>query len=112
MSKKHNDSKLIVATNMRRFRDLQGMSQSDLSKVTGIDQGYLSRIENQKSHPNLETLDKIADAFGIATHELMLNPVIDEYSLREKIQQVEGLSPLKKQVLEEMMNAFLREAKK
>lgn len=109
MSKKHNDSKEILATNIRRFRDLHGMGQSDLSQATGIDQGYLSRIENKKTSPNVEKLDNIADAFGIATHELMLNPVVDEYTLREKIQQIESLPSLKKQVIEEMINAFLRE---
>lgn len=40
------------------------MSQSELSKVTGIDQGRLSRIETGSANISIKMLDRIAKALN------------------------------------------------
>lgn len=41
-----------------------GMSQTQLSSLTGITQPDISKLENNKSNPSIATLKKLADAFG------------------------------------------------
>ncbi len=41
------------------------MRQIDLAKKTGIQRANIARIEGGKHYPSLETLEKIADAFGV-----------------------------------------------
>lgn len=48
-------------------RDLK-MTMQQLALKAGIDQGNLSRIENGKTKPTLETLSRISVAFDIAPH--------------------------------------------
>lgn len=41
-----------------------GMSQMQLSSLTGITQPDISKLENSKTNPSIATLKKLADAFG------------------------------------------------
>lgn len=109
MTIKHNQSIDSVVENIRKFRELKGWNQSVLAKEAGVDQSYISRLEKGGRNVTLELLDKVANAFGIPTYELLQHNRVDEYSLRERINQVESLPQLKKQMIEEMINAFLRE---
>jgi len=45
-------------------RKSQNLTQKELSKLTGIRQSNLSRIENGKCTPTLEMLQKIAAGLG------------------------------------------------
>ena len=40
----------------------KGRTQAQLSEMTGIQRSNLSRLENGKTNPNIETLSKIAIA--------------------------------------------------
>ena len=41
------------------------MTQKQLSKMTGISQGKLSKIENGEANPTLKVMSKIANALGM-----------------------------------------------
>jgi transcriptional regulator with XRE-family HTH domain len=41
-----------------------GLSQIELARASGVDQGYLSRILRGKAEPSLGTLRKLAAALG------------------------------------------------
>ena len=45
-------------------RALAGVSQSELSSATGIDQSDISKIERGVANPSVRTLERIADALG------------------------------------------------
>ena len=48
------------------------MSQSKLSRLTGISQSYISKIESETQTPTLETIDKIAKALDVCPiHDLL-----------------------------------------
>lgn len=47
------------------LRGAQGLTQSELSERTGIKQSELSKLENGKANPTLETLQKIAKGLGM-----------------------------------------------
>ena len=56
----HNASSHAVAA----ARALAGISQKQLSALTGIDQSDISKIERGVANPSVATLDRIATALG------------------------------------------------
>lgn len=55
-----------------RTREKQGMSQSSLSKMTGIRPDIISRLENgRQMNPTLRTLESIAKALQIPVSKLI-----------------------------------------
>ena len=55
---------------IRNVREEKGISISQLSKMTGISKGHLSRIENQETMPTILTLERIAIALKVDSKEL------------------------------------------
>ena len=53
-----------IMSAMIKARNETGITQQQLSKLTGINQSNLSRIENGNGNPSLSTLQRIASAFG------------------------------------------------
>ncbi len=60
-----------VGTVIRRLRKEKELSQEVFSGLAGIARSHLSMIESGDKKANFETLWKIANAFGIAPHELV-----------------------------------------
>ena len=60
-----------LGKNIRRIRELKGMSQGDICRVTGMDRGYISRVENGSKNPTIINLEKIANALGVKPDELL-----------------------------------------
>lgn len=58
------DVEYEIAIAISCARDKIGMTQQQLSKITGIDRSDISRLENAEANPTLSTLQKIADALG------------------------------------------------
>lgn len=53
-----------LAMQIVELRERREMTQVELSQLTGIDQGDISRIERGSANPTERTLAKIADALG------------------------------------------------
>ncbi len=51
-------------------RDEKGLTLRELSDISGISKSEINRIENQKSHPTLYTLLKIAKSLDCDVTEL------------------------------------------
>jgi len=56
---------------VRISRERLGWSQTDLARESGIDRGYISRIETGSADPGLRVQGRLADALGIALTELV-----------------------------------------
>ncbi len=63
-------SKCILAARLRR-----GLSQRLVARRSGLDPGYLSRIEHGKIRPTLETALRIAEALGVPLEEILALPL-------------------------------------
>lgn len=50
----------MIGKNIRQIRKSKNMSINKLSKISGVSLGFLSDIENGKTNPSLDTLEKIA----------------------------------------------------
>ena len=64
-----NLGKLILAARLRC-----GLSQRSVARRSGLDPGYLSRIEHGKIKPSIEMALRIADALGVTLGELFETP--------------------------------------
>lgn len=57
--------KLEIVGKLMAARDRKGLSQRDLSEITGIPQKTISRIESGKDVPKLQTLFKLSEALDL-----------------------------------------------
>ena len=55
---------LMIANAVLSARAKAGISQSELSAATGIDQSDISKIERGVANPSVNTLSRIANALG------------------------------------------------
>ncbi len=53
-----------IRNEILKCRKELGMSQMQLSSLTGITQPDISKLENNKANPSIVTLKKLATAFG------------------------------------------------
>ena len=60
-----------LGENLRKLRLKKNMSQVDLANALNVDRAYISNIENGRMNPTLSTLEKIANALGISSSELL-----------------------------------------
>lgn len=61
-----------LGSRLRQLREARGLSLRDLEDVTGLSNGYLSLLENDKiKQPKPPALHKLADALGVPYTELM-----------------------------------------
>ena len=56
---------------IRRLRKERKLSQEVFSGLVGIARSHLAMIETGTKQPNFETIWRIANAFGMAPHELV-----------------------------------------
>jgi len=98
-----------IVYNIQRMRASHGWNKTKLAEMAGVDPSYISRIEKGNRNIGLESLDKVATAFGIHTHELLQHGRIDELTLREKVSEINSLPTMKKMVVEQLIDAFIRE---
>jgi transcriptional regulator with XRE-family HTH domain len=61
---------MIIGDRLRALREEKKLSQGDIEKRTGLLRCYISRVENGHTVPAIETLEKMARAFGVPMYEL------------------------------------------
>ncbi|MCI6844814.1 MAG: helix-turn-helix transcriptional regulator [Coriobacteriaceae bacterium] len=60
----------VLATNLRVQRAKKRVRQQDVADAVSIDQAALSQYENGTRVPNVETVVKLADYYGISLDTL------------------------------------------
>jgi len=61
---------MSLGTRIIQLRNQKGMTQQQLSDLTGLAPSYLSRIENRHLEPRPQTLRKIATALAVPMSEI------------------------------------------
>ncbi|NQY36087.1 MAG: helix-turn-helix transcriptional regulator [Alteromonadaceae bacterium] len=56
---------MIFGEQFKKYRSDLGLSQPQLSELTGIEQSYLSKLENDKSVPSNEIFRNLLSAYNI-----------------------------------------------
>ncbi len=66
---------------LKELRNEKGMTQPEMAEAIGIEQSYLSKLENDKSLPSRDTFVRILEVF-----ELGIADVVDELDPSSKNQ--------------------------
>ena len=61
---------MIIGDRLRALREQQNLSQGDIEKRTGLLRGYVSRVENGRTIPSIETLEKWARALNVSLYQV------------------------------------------
>lgn len=64
-------NKFAVGRLVRQLRKNRGLSQEVFSGLVGIARSHLAMIESGSKQANFETVWRIANAFDMASHELV-----------------------------------------
>ena len=62
----------VFGTNVKRYRQVLGISQEAFAEKCGMYRTYISAIECYRRSISLENIQRIADALGIETYKLFL----------------------------------------
>lgn len=62
---------MIIGERLRALREYKALSQVDMEKRTGLFRYYISRVENGRTIPTLETLTRFARALEVPVFHLV-----------------------------------------
>jgi transcriptional regulator with XRE-family HTH domain len=62
----------MKGNNLKKLRELSGLSQNKLAKLSGISQAQVSRIESNEQKMSEDLIKQVAQALGVST-DLLLN---------------------------------------
>ena len=66
--------RLLFGANLREARRKAKLTQTDVQKLTGIQQHYISEIENGVWNVTLDTMTTLAQAVGTDVRALLKRP--------------------------------------
>ena len=61
---------MIIGNRIRQLREMRGISHDDLGAVSGLERSYIARVEQGRTVPPLETLERIAAALCVPLYWL------------------------------------------
>jgi len=68
------DLKEVMATNLRRLRHDQRLTQEELAERAGLSSRYIGAIERADVSASVTVLGQIAEALGVEAGELLKQP--------------------------------------
>lgn len=64
--------KLVIAENVKKYRNKIGVSQDRLSKLADVTYNTIIKIESgANTNPTIETISKIAKGLGVTVNDLL-----------------------------------------
>lgn len=76
-----NDTGTLLGKEIRRLRQLRGMSQEELAYLAGISAPHLGQIERAQKNPTVETISHIAASLNVTLSELFsFDTAADSYA--------------------------------
>jgi transcriptional regulator with XRE-family HTH domain len=61
----------IVARNLRRLRQDQGLSQEELADLAGLNRNYIGMVEREENAPTVDTLEVLARALQVEPEQFL-----------------------------------------
>ena len=83
---------MTIGENIKRLRKEKGLTQKELSKLSGVHEIQLARYENNKTVPNNGTIDKLAKALDVDFLDLVYDLISSDQ--REKFEQLKAKQEL------------------
>ena len=66
------DMRRLVGRNVKRFRQLNGLTQEQFAEVSGFSQQYISGLEQGKRNPTIVTIYELSQALGVSHVDLVI----------------------------------------
>lgn len=81
-----------IGENIRKTREMQGLSQEELAELAALHRVTLARYESGKVEPGAQQLGRIADALGVSVDVLLGrnspdNEIDDTWAIRERLRR-------------------------
>lgn len=78
--------KKALGLRIKEFRERKNLTQEKLAEMVGIDPKHLSRIENGRNYPSVDTLEKLVDNLNVTFEDIFeFGHLTDRHDLIEKI---------------------------
>ena len=90
--------RILLAQNIKRFREISGVSQMALAEKIGCSPTLIGKIETMKRFPSADNIDRIAQALKIAPSDLFADAHNAE-AIKTKAAQQKRKSLLKAKIL-------------
>ncbi|MHC1548009.1 helix-turn-helix domain-containing protein [Phyllobacterium sp. K27] len=68
------DIREVFASNLKRLRLAQGLSQEELAHRADIDRTYVSALERSVYAAGIDVVDRIAKVLGVEASEMLKRP--------------------------------------
>ncbi|MDR1444473.1 MAG: helix-turn-helix domain-containing protein [Treponema sp.] len=103
----------MFARNLKRLRELQNISQLELSSMTGLTHNFINDIENCKKWISAETLAKFSAALNVKPYQFFLSELqIGEFEKNPVSLYREDFADMFQKVISDWMNVYLPETVK
>lgn len=63
----------VFGMNVRKYRNMKGISQEKLAEISNLHRTYISDIERFKRSISLENIQRIADALEVEIYKLFID---------------------------------------
>ena len=102
------NKKELLGLRLKEYRENRKLTQDKLAEMVGIDPKHLSRIENGRNYPSLETLEKILDSLDVSYEEIFnFKLLVSKDELIRKINsRLEVLDESKLKLIYNIVNEF------
>ncbi len=100
--------KMGLGENIKRLRRDKGLTQNQLSKLTGIKVGHISNLEQDDGDPKLSTIYKLMNAFNCSADSLLMDD--DKVGLdgimKAAFERAENLPDVNKRVVIDLIDKY------
>lgn len=62
---------MLVGNRLRTLRESKNLSQADIEQRTGLRRCYISRVENGRTIPSVETLERLAHGLEMKLYQFL-----------------------------------------
>jgi transcriptional regulator with XRE-family HTH domain len=93
---------MTLGEQFKKIRAEIGLSQPELAVLAGIEQSYLSKLENDKSLPSSEVLRKLLQAFGLSLTDLIAP--LDKNYIKSNLLAINDIEQLYQQANTKQLN--------
>ncbi|MBW8183200.1 helix-turn-helix domain-containing protein [Shewanella nanhaiensis] len=83
---------MTIGKQIKHFRAERNFSQPELAELAGIEQSYLSKLENDKSIPSNEIFRNLLSALSVSTQEFIDS--IDANESKQQLNQIPDIEQL------------------
>ena len=93
---------MTLGEQLKKLRADKALSQPELAELAGIEQSYLSKLENDKSLPSNEVFRKLLSAFSLSVAQLLAP--LDTHYIKNNLLVISDIEQLYQQTSTMQLN--------